>query len=284
VTEPVRIIDAHHHLWDTTRIRYPLFEQIPPLHRPFLAPEYDAVAVPAGVTGAVCVEVASVGADGLREARWLVEEVARSAVTDRIVVWAPIDEARLDDYLDAVRALRGPIAGVRRSFEFDPPDFPRRPEVIAGVRRLGARGLPFDLVLFRPSLSAVGELARACPDTQLILDHLGKPNVKAGMDRAWRRHIAELGALEHVACKISGLVMEADREHWTREDMKPFIDHVIACFGFSRVMFGSDWPMCQLAGGYKKWLDAVRWAVQGASEGEKQALFETNARRIYYRA
>ena len=130
MTESMRIVDAHHHLWDTTRLHYPLFEQIPPLHRPFLAPEYDAAAARCGVISAVCVEAASVGADGLLEARWLVDEVTRSAVTDRIVVWAPIDEERLDDYLEAVRALRGPIAGVRRSFEFDPPDFPRRPEVI----------------------------------------------------------------------------------------------------------------------------------------------------------
>jgi L-fuconolactonase len=278
----VDIIDAHHHLWDTTKLSYPLLKTIPPLHRPFLAREYDEVGRQNGVSHSVCVEVASIGADGWQETQWLLHEVDRSAIADRLVVWAPIERSDLSDYLRRVHALTGPIVAIRRSFEFEPPGFPSRPDVIAGVAQLEAYGYAFDLVLFHPSLAAVIELVRACPKVQFIFDHLGKPDIRSSMTFEWQRSIVELAALDNVVCKISGVVTEADLERWAREDLRPFIDHAIQSFGWERVMFGSDWPVCRLAGGYEKWLDAVIWATYDASTAEQEALFSGTARRVYY--
>ena len=114
-----------------------------------------------------------------------------------------------------------------------------------------------------------------------MLDHLGKPGVRQGLRHPWEEQIAELARCDNIACKLSGLTTEADHDHWTSEALKPYIDHVIRCFGWERVLFGSDWPVCDLAGGYSRWLSALSWAVADASEANQRKLFSDNARRIY---
>lgn len=276
------IVDAHHHLWDTNHLRYPLFDRIPALNRPFTVQDFEAVATQNGVKQSVCVEAASAGADGLAETKWLLEQTRSSTVVSRLVVWMPVERPDRQDYLDQIAALNdGRIVGIRHSFEFDPPDFPCRDEVIAGVKLAAQYNFSVDLVLFHPSLSATLELVKACPEVPFILDHLGKPAIKQRLLDPWREQIAELASLGNVVCKISGVNTEADHQRWTKEDLKPYIDHAIQCFGWDRVMFGSDWPVCKLAGEYAQWLDALSWAIADASEADKQQLFSANARRIY---
>jgi L-fuconolactonase len=278
----MNIIDAHHHLWDTNALRYTLFDQVPALNRPFLLADFAAVATANGVSHSICVEAASAGADGLAETRWLVEQAANHAMIAGLVAWAPIEQSNLHSYLDEITALgQGRIVGIRRSFEFEPVDFACRPEVMAGVQLIGEYGYSLDLVLFPPALAATLELVRACPQVQFVLDHLGKPGVRRGLFHPWAEQIAELATLPQVACKLSGLTTEADHGRWQPEDLKPYLDHVITCFGWERVRFGSDWPVCELAGGYRRWLEALQWAIADATEAEKRQLFSDNARRIY---
>jgi L-fuconolactonase len=278
----MNIIDAHHHLWDIHQLHYTLFDQVPALNRPFTLADFAGVATANGVRQSICVEAASAGADGLAETRWLLEQTAQSNVIAGLVVWAPIEQANLRTYLDQITGLgQGRIVGVRRSFEFEPPDFAQRAEVIAGAKTIGEYGYPVDLVLFHHSLAAAITLVRACPEVQFVLDHLGKPGVRQGLRHPWEEQIAELATLNNVVCKISGLTTEADHSHWTFEELKPYIDHVIHSFGWERVLFGSDWPVCELAGGYIRWLNALTWAVADASEANQRKLFSENARRIY---
>ncbi|HWE60354.1 MAG TPA: amidohydrolase family protein, partial [Chloroflexota bacterium] len=263
------IIDAHHHLWDTRRLHYALLDTIPALNRPFAAAAFDRVAACHGVQRSVCVEAASAGANGLAETRWLLEQVASSALVDRLVVWAPIERPECHDYLEQIVAMHsGRIVGVRRSFEFEPADFPRYDQTIAGVTLLAAYDLSFDLVLYERSLPAVLELVRACPGVQFVLDHLGKPAIRERMLHPWQELLAQLAACDNVCCKISGLMNEAG-PGWRRDDLRPYIDHAIACFGWDRVLFGSDWPVCTVAGTYEEWLAVVEWAVAQASEEDQ---------------
>lgn len=278
----MQIIDAHHHLWNTSQLRYTLFDQAPALNRPYTLADFEAVAAAHSVHQSICIEAASAGADGLAETRWLLAQTAHSDLVAGLVVWAPLEQPELRTYLDQVMALgRGRIVGVRRSFEFMAPDFPRHGEVIAGVTLVGEYGLVVDLVLFHPALAATIELVRACPQVQFVLDHLGKPGIRQGLYQPWAGQIAELAALPNVACKLSGLTTEADRQHWSHADLKPYVDHVIGCFGWDRVLFGSDWPVCDLAGGYTRWLGALDWTIATAAEADKRKLFCENARRIY---
>lgn len=287
----MKLIDAHHHLWDTNHLHYPLFDKTPALNRPFMLTDFEAVAAAHDVSQSICVEAASAGADGLAETRWLLEQTAANDIIGGLVVWAPVEQGNLRTYLDQITGLgQGRIAGIRRSFEFEPPDFACRPEVVEGIRIAGEYGYSVDLVLYHHSLPAVLQLVRACPQVQFVLDHLGKPGIRQGVHdvapdgilrHPWTEQISELATLTNVACKISGLTTEADHNRWTVESLKPYVDHAIHCFGWERVLFGSDWPVCNLAGGYARWLNALDWAIADASEANKRKLFCENARRIY---
>jgi L-fuconolactonase len=122
---------------------------------------------------------------------------------------------------------------------------------------------------------------RQCRDVSFILDHIGKPDIANGEIEMWRKHITTLAGFENVWCKLSGIITEADHQMWTREQLRPYIEHVIASFGMERVMFGSDWPVVNLAGSYKRWLDALLWATGHLSKSEQQQLFLENAGRFY---
>lgn len=275
-------IDSHHHLWDTNCLKYSLFDEVPALNRPYPVAEYEAIAARHGVEASVCVEAASAGADGWMETMWLLGQAKRCHTVKRIVAWAPIGDTNRQEYFDRLTNINdGTIVGIRRSFESEPPDFPQRDEVIAGVKLAAQHGYSFDLVLFSPSLPATIALVRACPETQFILDHLGKPRVREEVLEPWREQIAQLAGFSNIVCKISGLSTEADHQHWSIDDLQPYIHHVIACFGWDRILFGSDWPVCDLAGGYLKWLRALQETIASAHETQKRKLFSENARRVY---
>ena len=173
----MEIVDAHHHLWDTGHLDYPLFRSNPILNRPFVLEDYERIAAKNRVSRSVCVEATS--ADSFAEVRWLLDQSKRSSVLTRLVLRAPVERPDHRDCLDRLLELDDErIVGVRRSFEFEPPDFPARDETIAGVKTLAEYGLSFDLVLYHSSLPAVLTLVRACPEVRFVLDHLGKPDIR----------------------------------------------------------------------------------------------------------
>ena len=124
-------------------------------------------------------------------------------------------------------------------------------------------------------------MMRRCPEVAFILDHIGKPGVKAGLLDPWRAHIREMAALPNVVCKLSGVTTEADHKNWTREQLRPYIDHVIDCFGPDRILYGGDWPVSELAGRYLQWLATLDWATAGFSPADKRKLFRDNAVKAY---
>lgn len=278
----MRIVDAHHHLWDTRRFRYPLFDRIPALDRPFPVDDFDQVAAAVGVDASVCVEAASAGADGMAELRWLRDQADRSSRVKAIVAWAPVEQPELPDYLARIAGMDDPrIVGVRRSFEFDPDDFPSRPQVVAGVRRLAGWGLSFDLVLFHRSLKAAIELVTRCPEVSFILDHLGKPPIRERRLEPWSTQIAEIAAQPNVVCKVSGMTTEAEHASWTVDDLAPYFERAVECFGWDRLLFGSDWPVCNLTSGYESWLRVIDQLLAGVSSADRAKFFMSNAVRVF---
>jgi L-fuconolactonase len=172
---------------------------------------------------------------------------------------------------------------VRRSFEFEEPDFARRPAVANGARLAGERGLVVDLVLFPPALPAVLDLVDACPDTQFVLDHLGKPGIAQRDWEPWASQLRRLAETPNVAAKLSGIATEADRESWTTADLRPYVEHALGTFGSDRLLYGSDWPVLELAGGQARWVAALREILDAVSVEERRAIFSDNARRVYMR-
>jgi len=238
------ILDSHHHLWDTRELEYALFGAVDELRQPFLAADYELLGLPRSI----CVEAASAGADGRRETEWLQREVDESAVVAGLVAWAPLERDDVAQWLDRLAEQpANPIVGVRRSFEFAGPSFPLR--TAEGAREAGDRGLVVDLVLF----------PRRCPRRSTSSTRVPEPvscsttsrsrrSAKAVGSRG-RRTSAELALRENVACKLSGLPTDAERDRWTVDDLRPYVEHALACFGPDRLLYGSDWPVVNLAGG-----------------------------------
>jgi L-fuconolactonase len=174
------------------------------------------------------------------------------------------------------------VRGVRRLLQEEKDDaFCLRPDFLRGVRRLARHGFTFDLCIFHRQLAHVIQLVRQCPDVKFVLDHLGKPGVKAGVLDPWRAELRELATLPNVWCKISGLATEADHAAWTPADLQPYVEHAIACFGFDRVMFGGDWPVSTLACDYPRWVAMLDDLLRGCSRDELHRLYVRNAEALY---
>lgn len=141
--------------------------------------------------------------------------------------------------------------------------------------------LSFDICVYHPQLGNAVDLVRRCPDVRFILDHIGKPGIRDGLIKPWRTQIRELAALPNVSCKISGVITEAGAS-WTREQLRPYLEHALDSFGFERVMFASDWPVAEQTHRYGDWVEILEWVVAGCSEQERKKLFRENA-IAYYR-
>jgi L-fuconolactonase len=275
------IVDAHVHLYDPTAIRYGWMQGKPVLDAPHGLAEFDRACGPVKVQRLVWIEVGADPGQHQDEARRIVELAARDPRIAGMVAHAPLERGAAAA-ADLERLLEhGQLKGIRRLLQDEPDDaFCLRPDFVAGVRLLARHDVSFDICVYHRQLAGVLELARRCPEVRFVLDHIGKPNIRAGLMEPWRTHIEALAALPNVWCKISGAITEAGRP-WTREQLRPYLDHAIDSFGFARAMFGSDWPVSEQTHRYQEWVEVVDWSVGGASEDERRRLFCDNAVAFY---
>lgn len=272
-------IDTHVHFWDRGRLPYPWLDEVPAIAGPHRPAELRAEADGRFPEQIVFVEC---GAPWLEEVRWIEALAATEPRIAGIVAKCMVNAGTTTAAHLAELQKHPLVRGVRHLIQHEPdPDFCARPEFIAGVRAVGAAGLSFDLCCFHHQLPAVVRLVAACPDTRFILDHFGKPGIRAGLIDPWRAHLAELAARPNVDCKLSGLITEADHRAWTPADLKPYVDHALAVFGPGRLLFGGDWPVAKLAGAYPRWLDTARGLVEHLPAADQDAIFRRNARRVY---
>jgi L-fuconolactonase len=267
-------------------VPYTLFDAYPrlaPLATSGSTAAYDAMAHAHGITAAVCVEVASAGADGEVETPWLVDQARSSALPRAIVAWAPLDDPAVDEWLGHLRSLPVHVAGVRRSLEATPDGFALTPGMLGGVRQLGDLGIAFDLVLFGSRIPEATELARRLPQVTFVLDHLGKPAMDRDGLLAWERDIASFAALPNVLGKVSGLLTEGPLGQEVDPMARQMIRVAIERFGPSRLMFGTDWPVCELVpGGVGRWLDLVADATSHLGTEDRESIMATTAMRTYF--
>jgi predicted TIM-barrel fold metal-dependent hydrolase len=184
---------------------------------------------------------------------------------------AHLERCAADPFVKGLRRLINPLAdGVSESAAF-----------VENIRRIGATRLSFDAHVHGHQLSRAIALADAAPDVRFILDHCGVPDIRGGAFDAWRKGIAELAGRQNVTAKISGVVAYADPESWTVEALRPYVEHVVESFGWDRLVWGSDWPVCTLGGGLLAWTSATHALLSGCSNGEREKLFWRNADRIW---
>ncbi len=251
------IIDAHQHLW-TAGYAWLADPALAKIRRDYTVEDLLANLAAAGVERSVLVEA------GRCEAAETTEFLALAAATPQIaavVGWASLTDPALADVIAAHRAGIGGhlLVGVRDQVQGHPDDHLDRPDVRAGLRTVAGAGLVNELVVRVGQLPAVARAAAALPDCRFVLDHLGKPRVAGGAGGfdEWRAAVAPVAACPNVVAKVSGLVAEADWDRWTVDDLRPFADGAIDLFGADRLMFGSDWPVCEVTASYTQVKDAM---------------------------
>lgn len=276
------IIDSHVHLYDIARLRYPWLDGLPRLNRTSLPADFDAARGDVQVDRIVFAEVAVAPGQHIAEAAFVQELADADPRLCAMVAHAPVEKgAAVEDDLAAL-ARFPTLRGIRRLIETErDPGICLEPGFIEGVQRVGRHGLSFDICVKHWALTYALALVRRCPEVPFVLDHIGKPDIRHGLREPWRTQIAELAHLPNVVVKLSGVVTEADHAHWREADLAPYVTHVIECFGFDRVMYGSDWTVAELTHRYPDWVAILDRIVAGASEQERRALYRGTAQRVY---
>jgi predicted TIM-barrel fold metal-dependent hydrolase len=277
----MKIVDTHQHLWNKDLFHYAWLELLPKLDRSFGLSDYSEATSGLEIDKTVFVECDVDEAQVLDEAAHVLRlaEDASNRIAGVVTSGRP-EKDGFKAYLDKVVG-HPKLKGLRRILHTHPDELGRGRMFIENVARLATYGLSFDLCVLARQLPVALNLASKCPDVSFVLDHCGVPDVKDQTLDPWRANIRELSSLPNVSCKISGLVAYANPANWMAEDLQPFVDHVIESFGWDRVMFGSDWPVCNLTASYHRWVATLLSLTGAAGEANQNKLFHDNALRIY---
>lgn len=269
-------IDSHQHFWDLQRFPYPWMPSDPsPLRRNFLPADLQPKLARNRFDGSVVVQATTVP----EEADWLLDLGDAHEFILGVVAWADLTSPNLGRVLDALQK-RPKFKGVRHPVH-DEEDtrWLLRSDVIAGLKELARRDIPYDLLVRPPHLPFVPELAERVPELRMVIDHIAKPLIASGRMDGWAQDMERIASIPQIHVKVSGMITEAAWSTWKPEHLKPYVQHVFRIFGPDRLMFGSDWPVCLLAGTWKEVLSAFTQALGPQSiEVRSQILGETAAR------
>jgi len=275
-------IDAHHHFWDPARYSYPWMagDAMDPVRRAFTPDDLRGPLDQEQIDGTVLVQTLS----SPQETREFLALAAATSFVRGVVGWADLTSPGVADDLDAL--LAGPdgrwLVGVRHQVHDEPdPDWLARPDVHRGLAAVQSRGLTYDLLVRARELPAAVDTVRAFPGLRFVVDHIAKPRIADGRDELWSQRLPALAAQPNVAVKLSGMVTEADWATWSAADLRPFVSQVVDWFGVARLLFGSDWPVCLLAGSYHDVLGALTSALPAMSPAELDQVLGLNAMRVY---
>jgi predicted TIM-barrel fold metal-dependent hydrolase len=277
----MRIIDTHQHLIDPDRFHYSWCKGLPVLEEgKWRLEEYWQTACGTGIDQTVFLE-ADVDESGMQAEAAYFCEVASRPESRMLGVIAACRPERSDfaAYLDSIQHPR--LKGLRRILHTQADDLARSSVFGENLARLGALNLTFDLCLLPRQLPVAFGLLNRAPNVQFVLDHCGIPNIKDGEFEPWSTYVRELANYPNLACKISGLVAYCDPKRVTVEAVRPVVEHCVDCFGWDRILFGGDWPVCNLTLSLGDWVAMARRMVQGESLDRQQRFFASNAERVY---
>ncbi len=276
----MKIIDAHIHLWNVERLDYPWLKDMPQINHSFLISDYKNAVKEYEVEGCVFVECACNTEQSLQEITFAEEQLSIEKIIG-LVPYAPLENvAEIKNYLQRISA-NPLVKGVRRMTP-DEPGICLTESFLSTVKSLPSYNLSLDISVKPYQLKETKAMIEQCPETSFIIDHLGKPDIANKSFEAYQQNITALAAKQNVVAKISGLITEANWVNWTTEDLKPYIHFAIEKFGFSRLIFGSDWPVVTLAGNYKKWIEALQEIINDCAEEDKENIFYNNAMSTYH--
>jgi len=271
-------IDTHQHFWQYNPAEHTwMTAGMAGLKRDLLPPDLKPLLDANGIGGTVAVQARQ----SLAETEWLLALAAQYPFILGVVGWVDLQSPAVDEQLRRF-AANPKLVGVRHVVQDEPDDqFMLRPAFLRGLEALGAFDLAYDLLLYPKHLSVAAKVVQKFPRQRFVLDHIAKPFIKAGRLAPWDEELRVLARFSNVTCKVSGMVTEAAWSQWTPEDFQPYLDVVFDCFGSSRLMFGSDWPVCTLAAHYREVVDLVRDYLRGLPSTAVARVMGQNALATY---
>ena len=275
------IVDSHHHFWDRALNQFDNTwqenEGLQRICKTFLPTHLKPLIDAAGVDRTVFVQTQH----NLEENRWALKLAEQNEWIAGVVGWvdltSPDCESQLEEFKDHPK-----FVGVRHVVQDEKnDDFMIQPDVLRGLGVLEQHGVPYDLLFYVKHLKHAVAVANQFPNLKFVIDHLAKPVITESKTEGWIEHFVAASKCDNVWCKLSGMVTEADWENWKPDELKPYIDTALENFGPDKCMFGSDWPVCELAGSYQQVFDALIYCIGGVSDAERDKILGQNAIDFY---
>jgi len=272
------IVDSHQHFWQVGRFDYPwMTPKVDVLCHDYLPEMLSSILTRNGVDQTVLVQASN----SVAETRWLLDLAEQNSFIGGVVGWVDLKSDEVARQLDEF-TTHPKFKGVRHLVESEPADdWLTQKGVIRGLRELSSRGLSYDLLVHPRHLKHARTVVEKCPGMRFVIDHLAKPPIASGEIEEWAHELKTLAAFPNVSCKLSGLVTEANWMNWSVEDLRPYVETALEYFAPTRMMFGSDWPVCLLAGSYDRVLGAAQSLLAEFSEEDRTLIFSENASRFY---
>jgi len=274
------IVDAHQHFWRYNPLDYAWIEErMGVLKRDFLPQHLEPLIRAQGVDRTIAVQACQTDS----ETRWLLERALGSPFIAGVIGWVDLQADNIEDRLELLAADEK-LVGIRHVLQSEPDDaFMLRPQFRRGVATLAQHGLVYDLLIYPRHLQAASDFVGQFDDQTFVLDHVAKPDIRSRAIDDWARDLRRLAQHPHVWCKVSGLVTEADWQRWTARDLEPYLDVAFDCFGPSRLIAGSDWPVCTLASDYSRTMTVLRDYLVRYTPAERAAVLGGNAQQVWKR-
>jgi L-fuconolactonase len=273
------VLDAHHHLWRFDPARLPwISEAMPALRQDYGLADLEAALAGTGVERTILVHAQQ----QIDETDWMLALATGAERIAGVVGWVPLVAPDLDDTLSRLSANRR-LRGVRHIVHDEPDDdYLLRDDVNRGVALLGRHGLVYDVLIFAKHLPQAIAFVDRHPEQSFVVDHVAKPAIRAGyFDTRWADGLRAIAERPHVSCKLSGMATEVRDGAWTPALLQTYVDVALEAFGPSRLMFGTDWPVCRLSCEYADWVAAVRTFIAPLSPDEQAAIMGGTAARVY---
>ena len=270
-------IDAHQHFWHYEPIKHSwIDEEMSVIRKSFLPEDLAPIIKSNGIIGTVAVQ-----ADQTEiETDFLLGLADEYDFIRGVVGWVDLRSVDIDDRLAHYSQFKN-IKGFRHILQGEDPAFMLQPSFLNGIAALNKYSFTYDILIFPKHLDAALELVKQFPEQPFVIDHIAKPYIKTGQIEEWAKGMVALSEYENVLCKVSGMVTEADYKKWQPADFAPYLDAVVGAFGMNRLMFGSDWPVCEVAASYAQMIGIVEDYFANFSVDEKNKLFNQNASKFY---
>ncbi|MFI1743277.1 amidohydrolase family protein [Thalassobellus sediminis] len=272
------IIDTHQHFWKYEPIKHEwLDDDMAVIRRDFLPLDLEKVYHENGIDGCVAVQADQT----IAENDFLLDLASSNNFIKGIVGWVDLRGHALDSDLEKYSAFNK-MKGFRHVVQEEAdPNFLLRPDFLRGISKLESHGFTYDVLIFPHQLGATLEFVKRFPNQKFVIDHIAKPYIKDDFFDGWAVIMQEIAKQENVYCKLSGMITEADYNTWTPKQLEPYMDLVLNAFGTKRIMFGSDWPVCLVAGNYSQVKSIVTNFIANLSETEQEAIMGRNAIQFY---